>query len=50
VDICRLELAGHAAAGKSPVRLISSTRLEHDASYSPDGKRIVFNSDRGGSQ
>jgi Tol biopolymer transport system component len=49
VDICRLELNGHAAAGKPPVRLISSTRLEHEPSYSPDGKRIAFCSNRSGS-
>jgi len=49
LDICRLELNGHAAAGTPPVRLISSTRLEHEPTYSPDGKRIAFCSNRSGS-
>lgn len=31
------------------VRLISSTRLDHDMRYSPDGRRIAFASSRSGS-
>jgi len=31
-----------------PTRLIASTRYDHSAKYSPDGKRIVFVSDRSG--
>lgn len=49
LDICRLELNGHAMARTPPVRLISSTRLEHEPTYSPDGKRIAFCSNRSGS-
>jgi eukaryotic-like serine/threonine-protein kinase len=50
-DIWRLELRrgknGPEAVGP-PKRLISSTRLDHTARYSPDGKRIAFASDRSG--
>jgi Tol biopolymer transport system component/DNA-binding winged helix-turn-helix (wHTH) protein len=48
VDIWRLELIGSRPAEKSPVRLISSTRVDHEPRYSPDGKRIAFGSDRSG--
>ena len=52
VDIWRLDLpAGRAGAVATtpPVRVISSTRLDHTPQYSPDGKRIAFASDRSGS-
>jgi Tol biopolymer transport system component/DNA-binding winged helix-turn-helix (wHTH) protein len=51
-DIWQLDLSvGHAgtAVAKPPKSLISSTRVDHDAHYSSDGKRIAFASDRSGS-
>jgi Tol biopolymer transport system component len=44
-DIQRADLN---AADTIPQRFISSTRYEGNASYSPDGKRIAFSSNRGG--
>jgi Tol biopolymer transport system component/tRNA A-37 threonylcarbamoyl transferase component Bud32 len=44
-DIRRLDLT---AADAKPKRFLSSTRYEGSPSYSPDGKRIVFSSNRGG--
>ena len=41
-NIWRIDLDRAAAA---PIRLISSTRQDHSAEYSPDGKRIAFYSD-----
>jgi Tol biopolymer transport system component len=49
VDIFRVNLNGGHPALKPPSRLISSTRVDHDARYSPDGKRIAFASNRSGS-
>jgi Tol biopolymer transport system component/predicted Ser/Thr protein kinase len=43
-------VAGPAAKSGPPTRLIASSRLETDASFSPDGKRIVFSSTRTGTQ
>jgi Tol biopolymer transport system component/TolB-like protein len=34
----------------SPTRLIASTRQDHSPQFSPDGKRIVFVSDRSGNE
>ena len=31
-------------------RLTNSSSIDTSPSYSPDGKKIIFNSDRGGSQ
>jgi serine/threonine protein kinase/Tol biopolymer transport system component len=49
-DIWRIDLRGPGEPAGPPVNLISSTRLDHNPEYSPDGKRIVFNSHRSGSQ
>lgn len=35
-------------AGAEPVRFLSSTRTDHDPSFSPDGQRIAFVSNRSG--
>jgi dipeptidyl aminopeptidase/acylaminoacyl peptidase len=47
-DVWRVNLNGHRAA-QPATRLISSTRIDHDARYSPDGERIAFASNRSGS-
>ena len=47
-NIWRLSLSVSGAAAGPPVRLIASTRSEHSAQYSPDGKRIAFESNRTG--
>jgi Tol biopolymer transport system component len=44
-NIWRAETAGDAA---SPKKLISSSRQNHSAQYSPDGRKIAFISDRSG--
>lgn len=44
-NIWRIELTGKSAAAA----LISSTRMQDSARYSPDGKHIAFVSDRSGS-
>jgi eukaryotic-like serine/threonine-protein kinase len=49
-NIWRYPMPGKAAPGETPVRLISSTRHEQGPKYSPDGQRIVFASNRSGSQ
>jgi len=41
-------VAGPAAKSGPPARLIASSRVETDASFSPDGKRIAFSSSRTG--
>jgi Tol biopolymer transport system component len=46
-NIWRVDLSG--AATTAPASFIASTRQEESAEYSPDGKRIVFRSDRSGS-
>jgi len=50
-SIWRVELGnpeGSVRNATSAIPLIQSTRIEHNAQYSPDGKRIVFASDRSG--
>ena len=47
-NIWRLSLSGPGVATGPPARFIASTRLDAAAQYSPDGKRIAFESDRSG--
>jgi eukaryotic-like serine/threonine-protein kinase len=49
MNIWRLEVPGAGGRTGPPTRLISSTQWEVGPAYSPDGKRIVFASDRSGS-
>jgi Tol biopolymer transport system component/DNA-binding winged helix-turn-helix (wHTH) protein len=44
-NIWRLDLANPASP---PIQVIASTRQDYRPRYSPDGKRIAFNSDRSG--
>jgi Tol biopolymer transport system component/DNA-binding winged helix-turn-helix (wHTH) protein len=48
-NLWRMEVSSATGRGNSPVRLIASTQLESGPQYSPDGKKIVFSSDRSGS-
>ncbi|HET9318692.1 MAG TPA: DUF5050 domain-containing protein [Bryobacteraceae bacterium] len=49
VDIWKLDLNVDRPIQRPPIDLISSTRVDHEPQYSPDGKRIVFSSNRSGS-
>lgn len=49
VNIWRLEVPDPHKAISSPVKLISSTRVDGVPQFSPDGKKVVFNSNRTGS-
>ncbi len=49
IDIWRAEVPAANSRATPPVKLISSTRMEHTPSYSPDGKRIAYSSNRSGS-
>ncbi|HVN77498.1 MAG TPA: hypothetical protein VMW38_00735, partial [Terriglobia bacterium] len=48
LNIWRLPLASPGVAAGSPVRFIASTRTEVAAQYSPDGKKIAYESDQTG--
>ncbi len=47
-DIWKLELRDPEHANGEPLRLISSTRQQAAAAFSPDGSRVAFQSDRTG--
>lgn len=47
-NIWRIDLPGSTSRSRSPTMLISSTRQDAAPHYSPDGKRIVFESTRSG--
>src|SRR5262249_24450643 len=49
INIWRGKGPRSTARGGLPVELISSPRTQVDEQFSPDGKRIVFSSDRSGS-
>jgi Tol biopolymer transport system component len=48
-NVWRLEVPGPHGKMSSPEKLISSTRDDRQAQFSPDGKKIVFSSNRAGS-
>jgi Tol biopolymer transport system component len=48
-NIWRLEVPGLHGKISTPIKLISSTRVDEKARFSPDGKKIVFSSNRTGS-
>jgi Tol biopolymer transport system component len=49
VNIWRLDLSAPQGKIDPPTKLISSTRVDEDGQFSPDGKRIAFSSNRTGS-
>jgi len=50
INIWRIEISSPQGKANPPTRFISSTRNEGDQQYSPDGKKIAFDSDRSGTQ
>jgi Tol biopolymer transport system component len=49
-NIWRIEITGAAKQATAPVKLIATTMREYAPQYSPDGQKIVFGSNRTGSQ
>jgi Tol biopolymer transport system component len=49
-NIWRVEVPGTAGQHPTPTRLIASTATDSNPQYSPDGERIVFGSNRSGTQ
>ena len=50
INIWRVSLASPGVIGTSPTRFIASTLVDVNPQYSPDGRHIVFASDRGGTR
>jgi serine/threonine protein kinase len=48
VNIWRIPLDGAAGGAGAPTRLVSSSRSQGDPAFSPDGRRLAFESDRSG--
>ena len=47
-NIWRLDLTGAERKASPPARFISSTLQDHTAEFSPNGKKVVFSSNRSG--
>jgi len=47
-NIWRVEVSGPDGTISAPIKLISSTRVDREAQFSPDGKKIVFSSNQTG--
>jgi Tol biopolymer transport system component/DNA-binding winged helix-turn-helix (wHTH) protein len=48
LDVWRVDLSDPAPGGKLPKKFITSSRLDVNAEFSPDGRKIAFASDRSG--
>jgi Tol biopolymer transport system component len=48
VNIWRLPLDNSARGAGAPARLVSSSRYQNNPAFSPDGRRLAFESDRSG--
>ena len=48
ISIWSIDLSGPARSPGAPLQFIPSTRNDSFPAYSPDGKRVAFNSDRSG--
>src|SRR3546814_2040299 len=49
-DVCSSDLYRISANGGTPVRLTTTPGIDVGGSFSPDGRKIVFESDRSGGQ
>jgi eukaryotic-like serine/threonine-protein kinase len=47
-DIYSVPLRGDGLAAAPPAKLITSTRVDTDPKYSPDGRQLIFSSNRNG--